>query len=78
MIIGKSIVALPDSFVVVDIETTGLDYEFDDIIELSAVRYEKGVRVGAYESLCKPPLCLQFDDQDELIWGDEGAYYRME
>lgn len=53
---GNSIIALPLDFVVVDIETTGLDYEGCDIIEVSAIRYENGNPKDSYTTLVKPPL----------------------
>ncbi|MBN1258435.1 DEAD/DEAH box helicase family protein [Candidatus Peregrinibacteria bacterium] len=40
-------------FVVLDIETTGIDPKRDDIIEVAAIRYEGGKEVGRYESLIK-------------------------
>lgn len=67
MITGHSIIALPDSFVVVDTETTGLDCEFDDIIEVSAIRYEKGIRSDAYTSLVKPPMTHIYDEVSESL-----------
>lgn len=39
---GKSILDFPNRFVVIDIETTGLDPRYDDIIELSALRVIDG------------------------------------
>ena len=51
---GKSIMAFPDTYVVVDIETTGLSPEYDEIIEIAAIRYKNGVVVDKYTSLVKP------------------------
>ena len=53
---GKSIIDLPSEYVVIDTETTGLDFEFCDIIEVSALRYADGQPVGMYTSLVKPQL----------------------
>lgn len=41
----------PIAYVVADIETTGLDPERDSIIEIGAIKYEKGEEVGAYSTL---------------------------
>lgn len=46
-----SIIALPNDYVVVDLETTGLDYRWDDIIEIAAVRFRDGKEVERYEQL---------------------------
>lgn len=46
-----SIIALPNDYVVLDLETTGLDYQWDDIIEIAAVRFRDGKEVERYEQL---------------------------
>lgn len=46
-----SIIALPNDYVVVDLETTGLDYKWDEIIEIAAVRFRDGKEVEHYEQL---------------------------
>ena len=45
---GKSLVEFPDSYIVVDIETTGLDPVKDCIMEISAVKYIKNRKVDEY------------------------------
>lgn len=52
---GKSLIASPDSFVVLDIETTGYLPEWDHIIEVGAIKYEHGVEVARFSSLVQPP-----------------------
>lgn len=42
------------NYVALDIETTGLSPEQDEIIEIGAVRYEDGVPIMEYSSLIKP------------------------
>lgn len=42
------------NYVALDIETTGLRPEQDEIIEIGAVRYREGVPVETYSSLIKP------------------------
>ena len=49
-----SIIALPNDYVVIDIETTGLDYNWDEIIELAAIRYRNGEEVARYDQLVNP------------------------
>lgn len=42
------------SFVAIDLETTGLDFEKDEIIEVALVRFENGVPVEDVDYLVKP------------------------
>lgn len=51
---GKSLLNFPSDYVVIDIETTGLDPLYDEIIEVSAVRYIDNVMSDRYVSLVKP------------------------
>lgn len=53
---GKSIIALPSEFIVIDTETTGLDYDYCNIIEVSAIKYADGQVTGKFSTLVKPPL----------------------
>ena len=45
---GKPLVEFPDSYIVVDIETTGLDPVKDFIMEISAVKYRQNRKVDDY------------------------------
>lgn len=64
----RSIIALPDSFVAIDTETTGLDFEYCDIIEVAAARYENGSLVGSFTSLIQPPPYYSHETQkDEFV-----------
>ena len=42
------------SFVAIDLETTGLDFEKDEIIEVALVRFENGVEGESVDYLVKP------------------------
>lgn len=53
---GKSIIALPAEYVCVDTETTGLDFEYCDIIELGAARVKDGKIIDTFSELVKPPV----------------------
>lgn len=70
---GKSIIALPTDYVVIDTETTGLDYNHCDLIEVSALKYCKGKCVDRFSSLIQPPLLYFFrrlsDDTGEFVAG---------
>lgn len=61
---GKSIIALPNDFSVIDIETTGLDYDYCHIIEVSALRVRDSVVVDRFSCLIQPPAYTFFDDDD--------------
>lgn len=51
---GKSLVDFPTNCIVIDIETTGLDPRFDEIIELSAIKVRGGEAVEQFSTLVKP------------------------
>ena len=51
---GKSLLSFPGEYVAIDIETTGLDPEFDSIIELGAVRMVDGNETSRFSSLVNP------------------------
>ena len=50
----KSSVSFPDDYIVIDIETTGLDVRFCEIIEISAVKYRAGSETDSFSTLVKP------------------------
>ena len=53
---GKSLIEFPESFCIIDIETTGLSPIYDQIIELSAIRILKYDIIDQFSSLVKPVL----------------------
>lgn len=55
---GDSLLELPNSFTIIDIETTGLDPRFDEIIELSAIRVINGEEVKTFSELVKPDYSI--------------------
>lgn len=50
---------ITDTYVCIDLETTGLNPKLDKIIELGAVRVENGVQTGTYETLVNPGRKLE-------------------
>lgn len=61
---GKSLVEIPSNYTVIDIETTGLDPKFDEIIEIGAMKIRNGKIVDEFESLVKPDGYYFYDDND--------------
>jgi DNA polymerase-3 subunit epsilon len=45
---------IPDDFIVIDVETTGLDPNKDEIIEIALVRYLNGEKIDSFTTLIKP------------------------
>lgn len=48
-----------DSFICLDLETTGLNPKTDKIIEIGAVRIENGVETGTFETFVNPGRSLE-------------------
>ena len=48
---GKSIISFPNDYCVVDIESTGFSPEYDEMIELSALKIENNIVVNQYSTL---------------------------
>jgi DNA polymerase-3 subunit epsilon len=51
---GNSLIELLSDYTVIDIETTGLDPCFNEIIEIGALKVRNGTIVDKFESLIKP------------------------
>lgn len=60
---GNHVSQEPSSYVAIDIETTGLDSQWNSIIELAAVKIEDGHIVDQFQSLTQP----EFDNVNEFI-----------
>ena len=55
---GKSLLELPDNYIVLDLETTGLDPVGCEIIEIGAIRCVGGEELDRFESLIRPSVSL--------------------
>lgn len=55
---GLSLLDFPDNYVVLDIETTGLDPDYDSIIEIAATTYLSDKQVRSFSTLIKPPFTV--------------------
>ena len=64
---GESLLILPSDFVVLDLETTGLDPRVDEIIEIGAVRVRGDRITDKFETLVRPE-----GDISEFITGLTG------
>lgn len=51
---GKSLLAFPDVYIAIDIETTGLDPRLDEIIEIAGIKYINGIESARFQSLIRP------------------------
>lgn len=51
---GINIVDFPDEYVCIDIETTGLNYQYDEIIEVAAVCVKSKQIISEFSSLVRP------------------------
>lgn len=69
---GKSLLAFPGNYCVIDIETTGLDPSYDSIIEIAAIKVIDGVISNKFSSLVKPDsYYCWFEDDDYSDEDDE-------
>lgn len=50
----KQTYSLPESYIVIDLETSGLDACTYEILEIGAIRYQDHKRVASYHTFCKP------------------------
>ena len=51
---GQSLLVFPDNYTVFDIETTGLDPKYDEIIEIGALKIRNNKIIDQFSFLIKP------------------------
>lgn len=51
---GKSLIAFPDDYIVIDLETTGLSCAKNEIIEISALKIKNDKIIDTFTTLVKP------------------------
>lgn len=76
---GKSSIAFPSDYTIVDLETTGLSPIDDDIIEFGAIKIRDNKVVSTFSELCKPEgfKYLPFGSRSEdyvMIDGKKAIY----
>lgn len=64
---GRSIIAFPDTYCVIDVETTGRSPQWDHIIEVAALKISDGQEAGRFSSLIQPPSMPGGGFVDEFI-----------
>ena len=68
--IGKSKIEYPDTYIVVDVETTGLSPETERLIEVAAIKYINHKEVARFSELINPlrdQLPVDLLDKDKTI-----------
>ena len=55
---GKNIVVFPDDYTIIDLETTGFSPQYDEIIELGAIRVRNNEIVDTFSKLIRPGIAL--------------------
>ena len=55
---GRSLLEFPSSYVILDLETTGLDPILDNIIEFAGIHYVDGAPKSEFSSLVKPTISI--------------------
>ena len=51
---GKSLIDFPNDYTIIDLETTGLDPQFDEIIEMSALKIKNNKIIDQFSTLIRP------------------------
>ncbi|MET3616768.1 DNA polymerase-3 subunit epsilon [Peptoniphilus olsenii] len=64
---GKSLNEFPTDFCVLDLETTGLDPYFDEIIEVGIIKVRNNEIIDTYQSLIKPESTFTVDGKECYI-----------
>lgn len=76
---GKSLIDILKDYTIIDIETTGLDPYYDEIIEISALKVRDNKVIEEYSKLIKPRgyFYVQEDDEtnDFILKGNEKIQY---
>lgn len=66
---GKSLLQLPKNYSIIDIETTGLSPEWNDILEVSSIRIRNNEVVDKFSRLLKPDDFNEVDPYIEKLTG---------
>lgn len=71
---GNNIIAFPEEYISIDVETTDLSFEYGEIIEVSALHVRNGKVCEKFTSLLQPQenICYDIDDDGNEV---EERYY---
>ena len=75
---GKSVIDFPNEYICVDIETTGLSFEFDEIIEVTAILVSAGTVLDQFSSLIRPNhshAFLHYSDMQKMNCEETKEYF---
>ena len=69
---GKSLSEFPENYSILDLETTGLDPKYDEIIEIGIIKVRNNEVVDTYQTLVQPNTTyIDDDDDDNEIYVDD-------
>ena len=63
---GKSLSEFPKNYSILDLETTGLDPNYDEIIEIGIIKVRNNEIVDTYQTLVQPNSTYIDDDNNEI------------
>lgn len=76
---GKNLLEFPEEYVVIDLETTGLDPQFDEIIEFGAIKISNNQIVERFSELSQPQARIWIDEEDlgdyDYYFVEDGEYF---
>ena len=72
---GKSLIAFPEKYVCLDLETTGLSPQYDEIIEICAIKIDNSKEIERFQTLVKPEN--EIDEYISELTGITNELYRL-
>lgn len=67
---GKSLSEFPENYSILDLETTGLDPKFDEIIEIGIIKVRNNEIIDTYQTLVQPNTTYIDNDDNEIYVDD--------
>ncbi|MBB5337557.1 exonuclease domain-containing protein [Pectinatus brassicae] len=61
---GNSFLEFPKDYTIIDLETTGFDARYDEIIEIGCIKYRNNKEVAKFQTLIQPAPSYEYDDND--------------